>query len=483
MSNKVQILLFSALLILIVGCTKNLTKDRLKSGDVPESSEQKSTELINPRQGWDFKFKDFVIGAWWGPRATDAEVLVYKEAGFNLAMAGRYMWGDDAAFAKDKSTFNPQAGTIESLKGHLDLLEKHEVAALIDVYYLNYPTTGQWWNPAHEDEPSLYDRYGSEANLSAGKSTDTSIKWLQEIFGDHPALAGYLLGDDKGELPADIVAATHFLRETAPHLLPWVCQNVMNAQSLAQAGNPIMDPQMYPTLYQKNQPATEQARLYCEQLQQLRQDCLKYDLIMWPMFNSCGVNSDSLTRFQIYSSLAYGAQGIWNFHYEGGFVKRPREFFNGFTTVEEMKEHLSPTWHDAKSANQRVTNWGPKLLGRIAAVIYQSEGTNATERTPAKGQLVEKMNDNLLVGILYKPDEPLLAMVVDKRVSIERNALPPREVKLQFADTVIQIDVLESDSVKTSFRNVIELTLPAGGGQLLKLHGNSINIKLPSKQK
>ncbi len=88
-----------------------------------------------------------------------------KEAGLNLAMAGWYVWSDDAVFAKDKSTFNPQAGTIESLKGHLDLLEKHKVAALIDVYYLNYPTTGQWWNPAHKDEPSLYDRYGSEANL------------------------------------------------------------------------------------------------------------------------------------------------------------------------------------------------------------------------------------------------------------------------------------------------------------------------------
>ncbi|MFC1738489.1 hypothetical protein ACFL1G_05505 [Planctomycetota bacterium] len=481
MFNKVQILLFSASLVLIVGSTKSLAKDQPKSSEVADAVQRQSAKLTSPRQGWDFKFRDFVIGAWWGPRATDAEVLVYKEAGFNLAMAGRYMWGDDAAFDKNKPTYNPEAGTIKSLKTHLDLLDKHKVAALIDVYYLNYLTSGPWWNDEHKAEPRLYDRYGSEPNLSVGQSTDTSIKWLNEIFGNHPALAGYLLGDDKGELPPDIVEATHFLRKEAPQLLPWVCQNVMNAQSLAEAGNPIMDPQMYPTLYQKDRPASEQARLYCQLLQQLRQDCLKYNLIMWPMFNSCGVKSDSLTRFQIYSSLAYGAQGIWNFHYEGGFVKRPSQFFNGFTTIKEMKKHLSPTWHDAKLANKRTAAWGPKLLGRIAAEIYQSEETNATERTPEKGRLVEKMNDNLLVGILYKADEPLLAMVVDKRVSIDRDALAPRQVKINFADTVTRIDVLEAESIETHHRNIINLTLPAGGGQLLKLQGDSININ-PSNQ-
>ena len=479
MFNKVQILLFSALLFLIVGSAKSLAKDQSKSGEAAEASQCQSAKHTSPQYGWDFKFRDFAIGAWWGPRATDAEVLVYKEAGFNLAMAGRYMWGDDAAFDKNKSTYNPQAGSIKSLKTHLNLLDKHKVAALIDVYYLNYPTSGQWWNDEHKGKPRLFDRYGSEPNLSVGQSTDTSIKWLQEIIGDHPALAGYLLGDDKGELPPDIVEATHFLRKQAPHLLPWVCQNVMKAQSLAEAGNPIMDPQMYPTLYQKDKSASEQARLYCQLLQRLRQDCLTYDLIMWPMFNSCGVKSDSLTRFQIHSSLAYGAQGIWNFHYEGGFVKRPSQFFNGFTTVMEMKEHLSPTWHDAKLANKRTVAWGPKLLGRIAAEIYQSEGTNPTERTPEKGLLVEKMNDNLLVGILYKPDEPLLAMVVDKRVSIDRDALARRQVKIYFADTVTKIDVLEAESVETHHRNEIKLTLPAGGGQLLKLHGGNINIDLP----
>ena len=428
-------------------------------------------ELKSPREGWDFKFKDFVIGAWWGPCDTEAEVRLYKEASFNIAMAGRYMWGDNPAFVQGKPTYNSKAGTMESLKEHLDLLHKHRLGAMIDLYYLKYSTNGPWWNPADTDRPDLYNRYGSDAGLSPGKSTDSSVKWLHEIFGKHPALVGYLLGDDKSKLPSDITAATKFLRDNVPHLFPWVCQNVMNAESLAKAGNPIIDPQIYPTLYQRDQSAEEQVKLFCRQLQRLREDCLKYGLIMWPMFNVCGVVSDSLIRFQIYSSLAYGAEGIWYFHYEGGFIQRDDRFFRGFPTVEEARKHLRSTWYDAKLANNRVLTWGSKLLGRIAAGVYQSEEPNSGEKTPSKGELIEQMDDKLLVGILYKPDEPLLAMVVDKRVSKKRNAYTPREIQLRFADTVTAIHVLKGERRKTHKENIIKLTMPAGGGQLLELEG------------
>jgi len=428
-------------------------------------------EIKNPRDGWDFKFKDFVIGAWYGPRDTESEVSLYKESGFNIAMAGRYMWGDGAAFKQGEPTYNPKAGTIESLKAHLDLLHRYQLGAMIDLYYLKFPTSGDWWNPADAELPSLYARYGSDPGLSPGKSTDSSIKWLHEIFGEHPALAGYLLGDDKGGLPPDIIAATAFLRDNAPHLFPWVCQNAMNGESLAKAGNPIIDPQMYPTLYQRDKAAEEQARMFCQELKRLREYCLRYNLIMWPMFNVCGVQGDSMIRFQIYSSLAYGAQGIWYFHYQGGFVQRDAKFFSGFPTLEEAKKHLRPTWHDAKSANNRVLGWGPKLLGRIATEIYQSEEPLEGEGAPSKGKLIEQMDENLLVGLLYKPGEPLLAMVVDKRVSKERDAYAPREVQLRFSEAVTAIRILEEERPKTHAGNVIKLTIPAGGGQLLELEG------------
>ncbi|MEJ2356764.1 MAG: glutamine amidotransferase, partial [Deinococcales bacterium] len=40
------------------------------------------------------KQKDFLVGAWYGPFASDTEVQLYKDAGFNIIMTGRYMNND-----------------------------------------------------------------------------------------------------------------------------------------------------------------------------------------------------------------------------------------------------------------------------------------------------------------------------------------------------------------------------------------------------
>src|SRR5512140_3355089 len=76
------------------------------------------------RDNWDFKFKKFLIGAWWGPSATDAEMKLYKEAGFNVVMGGRYMQLDDYS--------NPDKGVQE-----LDMAGKYGLGLLFDTYTKN----------------------------------------------------------------------------------------------------------------------------------------------------------------------------------------------------------------------------------------------------------------------------------------------------------------------------------------------------------
>jgi len=82
------------------------------------------------RDHWDFKFKSFVIGAWWGPGATDAEMKLYKEAGFNVVMGGRYMQLDDYG--------DPNKGVRE-----LDLAQKYGLGLLFDTYTKNEHPWGQ----------------------------------------------------------------------------------------------------------------------------------------------------------------------------------------------------------------------------------------------------------------------------------------------------------------------------------------------------
>jgi hypothetical protein len=387
----------------------------------------------SPRDAWEFAFKDFVIAAWYPPADTDAEYGIYRDAGFNLVMSVRYKLPDNA----------------------LALAQKHGLKVMIDTYT---PNDQPWGGTAAPYKP----------HPTHHPATLPELEWLHERYGDHPALGGYLLGDDYGALPQELVDTTGFMRENAPHLFPWICQNVMSAKSLADAGNPIQDPQIYPTLYQKDWPAEKQCQKMCLDLQRLRTGCRRYDLIMWPMFNVCGVDSDSLVRFQVYASLAYGAQGIWYFTYRDGLQNG-----SGYQTVEQVKQNLAPTWKVAAEANRRVAAWGPHLLGRTAVEIFNTGWETSNTSRPGKGTLVETMSDDLLVGILAKPGEQPLAMVVDKRTDKLPGAIPEREVELRFAGAVSGIELLGSNRTVTG--STVTLRLPGGGGQLLALEGDGLD--------
>lgn len=394
-----------------------------------------AAESPSPRDGWRFGFSSFVIAAWNPPADTDAEYKVYREAGFNLVMSPRYSLPDRA----------------------LELAQKHGLGLMVDTYT---PNDKPWGGTASAYTP----------HPSHHPATLPELQWLHARYGTHPALAGYLLGDDYGALPAELVETTAFLRESAPQLIPWICQNVMSAESLAKAGNPIQDPQIYPTLYQKAWPADEQALELCRQLQRLRQGCLRHDLIPWPMFNVCGVDSDSLIRFQVYASLAFGAQGVWYFTYRDGLQKGA-----GYATEAQVRESLLPGWPVAAEANKRVQAWGPRLLGRRCTGAFATGSAFPRSAAPADGRLVEAMSEDLLVGVGVKDGGAPQVMVVDRRVDKSPGAVPEREVEVRFSPRVTGYEVIEGTERRAVEGNTIRLRLPGGGGQLLALSGEGLD--------
>jgi hypothetical protein len=384
---------------------------------------------------WQFRFGAFIIGAWNPPADTAAEYKVYREAGFNVVMSPRYV-------LPNKS---------------LELAAEYGMGVLVDTYTAN---DQPWGGTASAYTPHPLHH----------PATLPELQWLHARYGAHPALAGYLLGDDYGALPAELVETTQFLRDNAPQLIPWICQNVMSAESLAKAGNPIQDPQIYPTLYQKDWPAADQGLEYCRQLQKLRQGCLRHDLIPWPMFNVCGVESDSLLRFQVYAALAFGAQGIWYFTYRDGLQKGA-----GYEDEATVRANLLPGWAVAAEANRRVTAWGPRLLGRRPVGIFATGATFARGLAPAEGRLVEAMSADLLLGVGSKDGEAPQVMVVDRRVDKQAGAVPRRDVELRFAAAVTGTDRIEDGGSRTAAGNVVRLTLAGGEGVLLALRGEGLD--------
>lgn len=411
------------------------------------------TAAASPKDGWNFKMKDFVICTWFGADGTDAEVRVYKECGFNAVMIGRYM------------TAGREYCTPDEIQRQLDLAKKHGLKAFLDTYTRNHLPWG-----------GLSVPFTGNGHHNA---TPAELEWIHSRFGKHPALVGYMIGDDQGSITEQTGKNTDFLRNNAPQLMPWICGWVP-AEDLARHNNPIMDPQLYPTL-NRSLTALQQSQSYAGSLQNLRQQCRKYDLISWPMFNIVGVKADSMIRYQVYSSIAYGAQGIWYFCYRdntGEFAGEAGLALNsvlegqrGASTYSGAKANLRPIYYDVQQCNKRVAAWGPKLLGCYATQIYHTGWTQPGEDVyaPGFGRLVIKMSDDLLLGILAKPGARPLAMVVDKRVSKERDAFEPREIQIVFSSDVSRIGIIEGKRNTKIKGNAINLTLPAGGGQLLEL--------------
>lgn len=399
-----------------------------------------------PLAGWDFRFKGFVIGAWWGPEAVDAEMDAYKQAGYNVVMIGRYMTRPD-------SNYNERFGTAALIREQLDFCKRHKIWAMIDTYT---PNDRPWGGVMGQvDGHSKHHACSFE-----------ELQWICKHFADHPAVLGILLGDDKSQLNQRMSRGTKFLRENHPGIMPWICQNSPNPASLAEHGNPIFNPQIYPTLYQRENTAQQNALSYCGSYAMMRRECQRLGLLMWPMWNASSVSGDSLIRFPIYAALAYGAQGYWTFKYHGDMIGP-----GTYLTAEAVNKAKTRKYNVVKKANHRVLAWAPYILGAKATRLFSN--IKARDSTgPGGGKLVAAMDDRMLIGVLERKGHPPMAMIVDARVSRKFQGLPRRSLSVTFGKSIASIIVL-SEKQKRVHRTVpgnqLTLALDAGEGQLVIL--------------
>lgn len=405
------------------------------------------------RDKWDFRYKGFVIGAWWGPSAKEAELKLYKEAGFNVVMIGRYMQLGDYA-------------DIEECLKELDLAKKFGLWVMFDTYTKNeHPWGGKAWQEPY-DHP-----FHHPSNLE-------ELMWLYQKIGKHPALLGFMIGDDQGEVTTRTDACTNFLlRQPKPHLIPWLC-GWIPPKNLAEHNNPVANPQIYPTLYEWGLPADMLAIRYISAYASWARECRKYGVIFWPMFNVAPppgtdyLPSDSLTRFPAYLALAFGAEGIWYFLYNGGGIQR----YGEYSSEEEVRNALTPLYRVVKKVNNRIASWGYEVMDRDCPAVFSTAFPEREEiekieglRKPGKGEIIERMDENLIAGVLTKEGKNPLVMIVDCRVSKNWCDIPPRDVTILFSPQVKKVGILEGKRVQIVEGNEVSLRLEAGGGQMLEI--------------
>lgn len=192
---------------------------------------------------------------------------------------------------------------------------------------------------------------------------------------DGPACLGYLLRDEpKAAQFPELGRRVAEIREKRPGKLAFI--NLLPSHAtpkhfgvptyeeyvsrfLQETRADVLCFDRYPVML----PDTDEREGYCENLDTIRRFALDARIPFWNFFNTMPYGrhfdpTEAQLRWQVYTSIAYGAKGVLYFCY---WTPRGREFPKGGAIITADGQ---PTRHyeQAKRINTRIRNLGPALM-------------------------------------------------------------------------------------------------------------------------
>ena len=309
---------------------------------------------------------------------------------------------------------------------------------------------------------------------------------LVEQTKDHPANIGYDLWDNAWDVPGPTIACAEWMLKNCPDLIPYYAENPNPSK---QAGTPlrVLSTQNYAFSYNNRRSDVRKRKEFCHALEIDRQWANHLDMTHWPIMAGLANYpvSASEMSFQVYSAIAYGAQGLVSFAYSVN-----REYKDPKTG--EARKVWGPDEHGvnyqgAKYAHEYVVDVvGRHVIGCRSLGVFHTDNGGDTPRwalPPRSGHLIEKMDEALMAGVLVVEKDfksgantPAYVMVVDKR-TVKPDKREPRErrIHIRFAPRVRRVTVFEPNAQGGSTARRLDpdrrlnLRLKAGQGVLLAI--------------
>ncbi|NNM87745.1 MAG: hypothetical protein HKL95_04420 [Phycisphaerae bacterium] len=263
---------------------------------------------------------------------------------------------------------------------------------------------------------------GYEAGAIHGPADNGQIKQADK-FPNHPACWGYMLHDEPSALLfPNLRYMVNYLRRARPGKLGYI--NLFpNYASAAQLGarsyeeyvsrfvrevNPdVLCMDYYPMM----EPHANSQDGYCANLAVLRTYALQRSIPFWNYFNAMpfGGHSDpteAQMRWQINTSLAYGAKGVLYFCYW-----TPGGFRHGGALISAAGR---PTRHydQARRINAKLKNLGPTLMQLTSEAVHRIP-RGANPATALKGSPLKSITPgDYLIGV-YKHTDGRAAVLLN----------------------------------------------------------------------
>ena len=377
-----------------------------------------------------FKQDRFGIGFWVDPpidENADQHYRDIKDANFTFVIGG---FG---------------ANTPEKVVRQLELCEKYDLGAVVARAGLkteDLPQSPACWGYMILDEP------GAGAFASLRPIVDEIRELRPGSFGYINLLPNYANEQQLGT-PTYDEHVKRFMEE-------------VNTDVLSMDHYPVM------------QPGSDGRDFYCENLVAMRKYSLIHDVPFWNFFNVMPYGphydpTEHALRWQIYTTIAYGAKGVMYFCY---WTPRGDEFPKGgaIITAEGRKTRH---YDQAKRINAAIKALGPTLMKLTSTdVVRVKPGDNQAETlvsTPVKS-IDAGAHGDFLLGV-FRHEDGRRAVLINNYdfiytiwPTIEFNADPSQIVEVDQA-TGQEVAVIDDSPDMPG----LQLSLDAGSGRLFIL--------------
>jgi len=319
-------------------------------------------------------------------------------------------------------------------------------------------------------DPRVYDYDWTKVDAHTARARITEL--VREVR-DHPAVLGYQLRDEpSATFFPGLATVSDVVKELHPGAWPYI--NLFpNYASPEQLGTPDYETYLRefvkvcrpPVLSYDHYALMEGGGLregYFTNLDAMRRVSLENHVPFWNIvlavahFNYREPTAADL-RFQVYTTLAYGAKGIAYFTYfapkVGNYRAAPVDQFGNETE----------TWGRLQNVNEQLARLGPTLLKLTSNAVYHFGDVPAGCAGPGETSLVKTIAGSMLVGDFTHEDGSRYVLIVNKDLSSSIPCAP------QFRDPPSRLERVSPYTGTLVPSEGEQIWLAPGQGALLKV--------------
>ena len=376
----------------------------------------------------------FVIGSWVDPPADermDDRYGEYAQAHFNVVIGG---FG---------------ARTVADVERQLALCAKHGLKVLVHcrgVPAEEWPGGPACWGYALRDEPGADDFPDLARQVEAVRMAHPGCLAYINLFPGYANPERQL----KAESYDDYVG-----------------------RFLEQVPVDVLSMDHYPIF----RPERDGREAYCADLRVMREHSLRHGIPFWNFFNVMpfGPHTDpteAQVRWQVFTSVAYGAKGVLYFCY---YTPAGDEFPKGGAVINR-DDRRTRHWYQARRLNEQLQNLGPTLMQLTSTGVYRikpgDEPAGVLRGTPIRDIIHAKGDPDFdyLVGVFQHADGRRAVLINNYAYAF--TAWPTVEFDAG-EGTVVEVDPHSGGEVPilddSPAMPGLQISLDAGGGRLFLL--------------